>query len=68
MKSDQGRDRDPDANEEGERYLMEYAKARRNLRGSARLESEISDLSQLGGNAEMGVEAESAQRDRRGYQ
>jgi hypothetical protein len=36
VKSDQGGDSDPDADEDGERYSMERAKARRNLRGSVR--------------------------------
>ena len=47
---------------------MERAKSCRNLHGSVRPKGEISDLRQLGGNAEMGVEAESAQHDRRGHQ
>ena len=68
VKSDQGRDRDPDTDEDGERYSMERAKARGGFRGPVRSKGEISNLSHLGGNAEMGVEAESAQRDRRGHQ
>ena len=68
MKSDQDGDRDPDADEDGERSPVERAKARRDLCGSVWPKIEVSDLSQLGGNAEMRVEADRAQRDRHGHQ
>ena len=68
MKSDQGRDGDPNADEQRERYLMERAEARRGFCGSSRSKRAVSDLSQFSGDAEVGVEAKSAQCDRRGDQ